>query len=600
MRDLSIAASQPRPAVLARLLPGGALLGALEAALLAVLLALAGLGITGYRFGDSNHSISVPILKHLMDPRLYPGDIVVATSPRFSTVTYQVLALALPGRDAIPVAFFALHLLTLALILGAAYRIGRWLTGPATGALAALASVPVHLGLAGSALYRPAFTHSSIGAALGLWALAAFLEGRRVLPLLLLSLGAYNHLLYSGYLLVPLTIIVLWEWRHRGTMPTLAALAAAVVPLVPLAAWHLSHRTPLTAEWLELLRLRSEHHSLPSAFGGSVTEASLLLALAALTLSRLPEARQRLLVLLIAGIGVQFVLGTVFSEVFPVKAVLQYQPHRSWTFLGALLRSLVAAGVVAGFGAGGAARIAAVLAAGAAFVPGLAPLLGTAVVAAAGWSRPEPRPWARVLALAAVVSLSAWTPRAPEFAFLRELPEALSTRVVVESAALALLLLRARDARVPLRASAVAGVALALVLWVVPGAYRASRLRWEWGPWIDVQRWVRQNTPTSAVVLTPPQQTGFRVFSERTIVGEWKDGTQQYFDAGFAAEWDRRMQALDPERYHRMPPAELREVARRYGAEYIVTRAEPARPSFELLYRNDEYAVYRGVPFGTP
>ena len=43
----------------------------LEGATLALLVALAGIDLVGYRFGDSNQGITVPILKRFMDPSLY-------------------------------------------------------------------------------------------------------------------------------------------------------------------------------------------------------------------------------------------------------------------------------------------------------------------------------------------------------------------------------------------------------------------------------------------------------------------------------------------------------------------------------------------------
>ena len=73
----------------------------LEGATLATLLAIAGTIVTGYRFGDSNHGITIPILKRLMDPTLYPGDVMVATAEKFPTIFYRALALVLPGPSAI-------------------------------------------------------------------------------------------------------------------------------------------------------------------------------------------------------------------------------------------------------------------------------------------------------------------------------------------------------------------------------------------------------------------------------------------------------------------------------------------------------------------
>jgi len=68
----------------------------------------------GYRFGDSNHGITVPILKRLMDPALYPGDVMVATAEAFPTVFYRILARVLPSPASIPAAFFFLYVATMA------------------------------------------------------------------------------------------------------------------------------------------------------------------------------------------------------------------------------------------------------------------------------------------------------------------------------------------------------------------------------------------------------------------------------------------------------------------------------------------------------
>jgi len=50
------------------------------------------------------------------------------------------------------------------------------------------------------------------------------------------------------------------------------------------------------------------------------------------------------------------------------------------------------------------------------------------------------------------------------------------------------------------------------------------------GDWIGVQLWAKENTPIDAMFITPPYLQGFRIYSERGAVAEWKDGTQQYFD----------------------------------------------------------------------
>jgi hypothetical protein len=570
-------------------------LSVLEGATLSLLLALAGTvlaGTPGYRFGDSNHGITVPILKRLMDPSLYPGDVMVATAERFPTVFYRALAQVLPSTEAIPLAFFVLYLAAVAATLAGAYRIGRWAGGPAAGAVALLFAFPVRIGLAGEALYRVAFSHSHLASALTIWALVWFLEGRRARPLIVLALGAYNHLLYSAYVLVPMLLVVTWEARTVGWRRTVRLLALALVPLLPLAVWTIAHRAPMTPEWLQLLWLRSSHHSFPSAFGEDLPAAAALLALAALVVSRLPEDRCRMAAFFLAGTAIQFALGTVFTEYWPVKAVLQYQPHRAWRFLMLLLQGLVAAGVVAGWREAGWARAAAVATGVVVFTPGLEPFLPVVVLLQAVAGRPVAAPWARVLAAGVIVGVTGWADRDVTWTYPGEtLPRALN-EVALGAAALALVLVVGRQAAAARRAAVSVAVALALVFWLAPKAYASQRLRWESGAWRATQDWVRRNTPKTAVLLTPPREAGFRVFSERTIVGEWKDGTQQYFDDDFVREWGGRMEALGDD-YDRLSDEQLLALARRFGASYVVAARQPTRRGLVVVYRNPSWAVYR-------
>ena len=570
-------------------------LTAVEGAAVSVLLALAGTTIVGYRFGDSNHGITVPILKRLMDRSLYPGDVMVATAERFPTVFYRALAALLPGPEWIPAAFFLLYVAAIAATLAAAWRLGRWAGGPAAGALTVAFAFTVRIGLAGEALYRVAFSHSHVASALTLWAMVWFLEGRRLLPLLVLSLGAYNHVLYSAYVLVPMLLVVLWESRSAGRRGTLVNLAAAVLPLLPLAAYTITSGSPMTPEWLELLRLRSAHHSFPGHFGADLPDAAALLALAALAASRLGADRRRLLAFFVAGVALQFVAGTVFTELWPVKAVLQFQPHRSWRFLAVLLQAVAAAGVVAGFRDGGLSRAIAALTGFLLFYPGLEPLWPVAVAVQAVTGRPAAAPWARLAAAGLLLFVPGWGDERLSYAYAGDILPRLMGSTVLGAAALAAVIMVGRENEARVRRAAVAAVMLAIVGWLGPHAYARAKARWESGPWRDVQDWARDNTPRSAAFLTPPSEAGFRVFSGRTVVGEWKDGTQQYFDDAFVREWGERMEALGGDRFAARSDEALLHLARRYGASYLVLPATPDRKGLLRLYGNRAFAVYRAV-----
>jgi hypothetical protein len=128
---------------------------------------------------------------------------------------------------------------------------------------------------------------------------------------------------------------------------------------------------------------------------------------------------------------------------------------------------------------------------------------------------------------------------------------------------------------------------------VIPWHHRAFQERLRAEPWVDVQLWARENTSPTAVFITPPEKTGFRVFSERPVVGEWKDGTQQYFNDAYSFEWWERMQALGMNDFEFFSYSEeqLLDIGARYGARYLVFPKDRAL-RFRKLYENSEYAVH--------
>jgi hypothetical protein len=75
-------------------------------------------------------------------------------------------------------------------------------------------------------------------------------------------------------------------------------------------------------------------------------------------------------------------------------------------------------------------------------------------------------------------------------------------------------------------------------------------------------------------------------------VGEWKDGTQQYFDDAFVREWGRRMEDMDVMAFTTRPDADLMALAAKYGATHLVLPTKPKRPALTALYRNRSFAVY--------
>ncbi|MDP3939483.1 MAG: hypothetical protein Q8R92_15290 [Deltaproteobacteria bacterium] len=106
--------------------------------------------------------------------------------------------------------------------------------------------------------------------------------------------------------------------------------------------------------------------------------------------------------------------------------------------------------------------------------------------------------------------------------------------------------------------------------------------------WRDVQYWARGNTDRRDVFIVPPDLSGFRVESERASYGDWKDGTQMFFDPAFRREWIRRMRKLGYDGD-----------ARRLGANYA---ALPPERFIEIAaeFEGEGRRIYAVVPHGSP
>ncbi len=122
--------------------------------------------------------------------------------------------------------------------------------------------------------------------------------------------------------------------------------------------------------------------------------------------------------------------------------------------------------------------------------------------------------------------------------------------------------------------------------------------------WSSLQTWARLNTPKDAVFLVPTDVEGFRVLSDRSSWGEWKDGTVVYLYPPFADEYIRRMSEVGwqtppdlrilgvlKRRYESEPWGSLLAVARENRLQFVVQYREIRYP-VTPIYANPEFAVY--------
>lgn len=118
--------------------------------------------------------------------------------------------------------------------------------------------------------------------------------------------------------------------------------------------------------------------------------------------------------------------------------------------------------------------------------------------------------------------------------------------------------------------------------------------------WRAACLWISEHTPADAVFLTPRLAQSFTWYAGRGEVVTWKDLPQ---DAASIVEWWRRLEAIHGTRWPdaegdwhesltELPASRLRRLAVQYGAQYLITLAEPPL-GLPRLYVNKTYAVYK-------
>ena len=218
---------------------------------------LATLNSAGYRYGASDQALYIPaILRHL-DPALFPQDRVLIDAHAGVIVVDEILAgvVRLTGMS-IPHLFFALYVTSLLLLVGGAGRIGahlyrnRW----AVVALGAALTLRHAIAKTGANSLEGYFHPRQLAFALGVLAVAAFLERRMRIAAALLVVAGLVHPTTAFWFMVWLGVAA-WvarpEWRKA-----LAVCAAALVAAGGLALWRgpLAGRfTRMDADWLAVI-----------------------------------------------------------------------------------------------------------------------------------------------------------------------------------------------------------------------------------------------------------------------------------------------------------------------------------------------------------
>ncbi len=608
----------------------------------------------GYQFGVGNQGIQVALLKLAIDPGLFPRDVMIQmTHSAYATWFFTALA-PLARLTGIEPLYLMLHVLTTFGVLAATYSLSRAVTKSHLSALLALGLLLAghHRALAGEMLYSTGFTHTYAALALALVVMGLYYRGWIVWAFLATGVLFDVHALTGTYVGVMLIAAAIGEWLpRRGRTGTAqpnrrvwVGMALGLLCALPTLAIMATHagRGSFDAAWINLMRIRSADHSFASSWwvGGDpdIPRFTLLLALFALSLSFAVRSRaMRITRWMTLGVLLLFAAGYVFTEVWPMAWAVRLQPFRASRLLEVLMFIHIAHAGAEGLKmlnrrgvlplgarlleAGCAVIVLATLAVPAflSFLP-LAVLVMLAVALVTGrlaWWQAVVGTGALLLAFVAYQKIGYSLP-----GFSRDLSLApgvwsddpLLRGMIAATVAVGLLGRHVRKHR-------------ALKVFLLLGAFIAGGMgtgflfarEFDRGVWADplvrVAAWARQDTPHDALFLTPANVANFRMFSQRSVVGNWRDGTQMYFSGPFAPEWFGQMNAIEPgivvspdgrrlisrgKSLDTLDDDALIALAKSCHANYILLptpplHAPPKHRTLQCDYRNDEWSIFEPV-----
>jgi hypothetical protein len=545
-----------------------------------IVLVVCGLNYNPYRYGVSDHTYKIPFLKATYSPGLYSKDITVGMR-RYYTTFFPELLWPLAKPLGIAVAFFLVYLISQIVFYTSIYLISvRLFRSELVGLIAVTLLLYPRQLLGGIDTFDVIVEERAIAASLLLLAFYLLMAGRPVLAGCSSAVGASVHFItfanFAIFLLVALPLCYLTGNKGvcsgRSLLRFLVVLALGIAPIVVRSTLFAPERHAagtIDPEWLKMILARSPNHFAPDFELLRQFSLEAILTLCALLVLGMHEnevARPGFVLYLASALTMLlgFLLGYLFVTACPIPLGIQLSFFRS-SFMFVVLSQLAVAWICH--------VLLRSTFAGAVAIFFLAPRL-TAIAVLCGCAV-----ILHVLRPATRRMRWGWT-RGQECSQVHE--------------ALAVL-------------TFLGCVVTALVVRYGDGPDLDDPFTQPRNDRVDVQLWLRQNTDVDALVMTPPDTEDFRIFSERSILGTWKDWTFNCLDREFAVSMSERLRDtgnLSPTRpentgpttlndyYHRLTDADLIALAQKYKVDVIVTNKR-SDLRLEKVYGNNTYDVYK-------
>tara|TARA_R110001592_G_scaffold219477_1_gene473721 strand:+ start:106277 stop:107899 length:1623 start_codon:yes stop_codon:yes gene_type:complete len=515
-------------------------------------------GINQYHFGMWNQYISLPWLYDIINPELYQNDLLVdqqVNSPTF--FLYGLAALAPLFLQNIPLLFFSLYSLTLVYTIYSFYRLASGLFKDKRSGVLAVVLLAFAFPVIGDvSIWDSLLMERTIALPFLLISIYSSYSKKYWLSIILQAIAFNIHPLSAAYIIAATWFGVLIaqgfkkEYFLYGT-----ALLLLVSPALYLrfsSPEEAASSADLAVAWMEVMRLRNGHHTFPSEFPLLIFVKSFLIAITYFVLvlqGGFKVAQKKYLLAFGSHILFMLLLGTVFTELYPIKLIIQLQFYRAYLFL-VILTIVLWSGLII--------------------------------------TRPKPLYFLLAIAILAQYFYGEWSKTATALLFapgawflLRFYGLKLQSTVLLSTSFLA----------------------LGFLAFVLRGGLDITQGEQD-KDWYAVQDWFEANTDINSLAIVPPAEAGFRVRSKRASYGDWFDGTKAFFSEHYAAYWLDHMKSLgctDPETlkedYRTLAKEDFLAIWEKehgkFSEAYVVSYSDEAIESWDPIFKNRRFAVYQ-------
>lgn len=509
-----------------------------------LLISLISMFIHGYQFAVSDQEIFIPYILKSANPSLFPGDALFNQSSANLSIFYPLIGITTKFID-IQVVFFAGYLIFQFAFFAGIYRLSKVLLKNENLALFSLLPflLPKFIGGTATQTFDLFFGYRSVGLIFFIFYLSYLFEKKYLKSLILASLGFLFHPLsfVPNIIIIPVLFVLDSKSKTQNILKIiLLSVFVGTLAYIILGYNYFYDVLSSNQTWYKIIKLRDDY-VLASTWSLSGWAAFFLYPVLIFLLSPniSKETKKTIQVIAMVTLFI-FLINAILLDVLKLPGFAQFQ----------LVRSIAPLAYV-----------------GLALLPLLLTFKNKIL---------------RISGYLAFISLS-----------LNLFYVFLMATVIFSTS---LYLVKNKKNNIPSSKTFLLISVLIVLIYVFSNLQSYTNINSKFqfpkkeDDWILLQKWMNENTTVTDKVLIPPEQTGFRIFSKRSILGDIKDGAVVIYNRKYAHYWQKLM--VDLGNYNSYEDADFLRLKDQYNFTYLVSPIG-GNLNFQVVYRNNTFNLYK-------